>query len=309
MIAGTVEARPSAGESLPMSVPAVDGLIANWRFEPTTLAPELAAMRRRRRIAGAWFAPAHALLVPATPRRRWVLYFMYLPRGRMAAAHAFTLERLRRLDAGLCIVVASPGPDQIPSTVRTAAQALLWKHFDGYDFSAYALGLRQIALHSPGSDVLVMNDSVFGPFKDLTPLFDHAPWEMTGFTASSTLENHIQSYAFLLRSVTPGRLQHLRPALPRAVSYSRPHDVVLLQELQMARVASASMSVGSFWFSPDSRRVTDPTLVRPLELLAAGYPFLKRSLLTKHARFAERARLLEALRGQGHPEVDGASLA
>jgi hypothetical protein len=99
-------------------------------------------------------------------------------------------------------------------------------------------------------------------------------------------------------------MESLRAVLPARIAYNRPHDVVLLQELQMARIASASMSVGALWFSPDAGRVADPTLVRPFELLGAGHPFLKRSLLTKHARFQQRARVLDALRDLEHPDPD-----
>jgi hypothetical protein len=61
---------------------------------------------------------------------------------------------------------------------------------------------------------------------------------------------------------------------------SNPSHVINLHELRFARVASRSMSVGAFWYG-DAVKVQDPMLHRPIELLTAGFPFLKRSLLGK----------------------------
>ena len=115
-----------------------------------------------------------------------------------------------------------------------------------------------------------MNDSVFGPFVPLRPVLDNSRWDLTGFTASGELTNHVQSYAFCLRGVTP------------------------------ARVAARSMTVGALWYS-DATRVHNPTLVKPMELLDAGFPFLKRALLTKSSNYIERDLVLERLARHGHP--------
>jgi len=114
--------------------------------------------------------------------------------------------------------------------------ALLWKAMPGYDFSACTLALRHLrhlSHPSPGADVIVMNDSVFGPFTPLRPVLEISRWDLTGFTASNELTNHVQSYAFCLRGVTLAR---------------------------MARVAARAMMVGALWVS-DATRVLNPTLV------------------------------------------------
>jgi hypothetical protein len=55
------------------------------------------------------------------------------------------------------------------------------------------------------------------------------------------------------------------------------HDVIQVQETRFARVAARSLRVGAYWFA-EKEQVLDPTLFRPIELITAGFPFLKRSL-------------------------------
>jgi len=149
----------------------------------------------------------------------------------------------------------------------------------------------------------MMNDSSFGPFSDLTGYFDEMPWDLSGFTGSYLIENHIQSYAFLLKDVTEQRLALLSEVFPEAHSYDLMSDVVLLQELPMAKVAARAMSVGAHWYLPRSTGLIDPTLASPLELLELGHPFLKKSLFSKHARYADQPKLREVLLRRGHPDL------
>jgi lipopolysaccharide biosynthesis protein len=285
-----------------LEMPLPPDLVTDWDFTPNLgwalRARRLGARLRRRP------PPAHRVLVPAAPRRAWAVYFVFLPQGGLTAAHRYTLERLRALDAGVLVVCATPTPERVPAELRRWADALCWKALSGFDFSGYAIGLRLVADRSPGATVLVMNDSVFGPFGDLTPQLAAPRWDLSGFTASSTSENHVQSYAFFVRDVTPVRVRQLSTVLSTGYAYDRMEDVVLHQELAFAREASRHMTVGSAFYGdvrlrPDQQY--DPTLLRPFELLDAGLPFLKRSLLGKHQGFQHADRVAAELARRGHP--------
>ena len=129
----------------------------------------------------------------------------------------------------------------------------------------------------------MLNDSILGPFEDLETIMRDARWDLTAFTASSAFENHVQSFAFLLRDVTHRRLDHLSSVLSPYLTFGRFDGVVNCLETRLARVAARRMRVGALWFC-DERGREDAPLFRPLELLADGFPFLKKSLLGKHAR-------------------------
>lgn len=297
-------ATPSLNESVsPATIP---GLLRNWTFEPLPvrwtdrLRTVNRVLRHGRRM------PASTVLKQASPQARWVVYFAYVPDGELTTSQHFTLQRLSALALPVLVVCACPRNAAMLQTLRDWCDALMWKDLQGYDFSAYRLALSHLAACSPGADVLVMNDSVYGPFADLRDIFETARWSLTGFTASNQRAPHIQSYAFLLRDVRWTTMLQLAPVLLPGVAFKQFRHVIDLQETRFARVAARSMSVGAQWFG-DVRYVADPTLVRPMELLDKGFPFLKRSLLGKHQGAVEREVVLARLQALGHPLPDTGS--
>ncbi len=291
----------SGVETLPARAWAVDGLVQHWDFVPSRLSRRLWLRTSWRGITGMRLAPQHSDLKALSLQPAWLMYFIFAPGGHLNAGHEFTLARLRDMGLHLFVICAAPSPKDVPPRLLDMCDALYWKALSGYDFSAYSLGLNAIAAASPGATVLVMNDSMFGPFSDLRAFIDSARWELTAFTASSLYANHIQSYAFVVRGVEPRRLALMSRSLPRRTAFNHGFDVVFRQELMLAREAAKHMSVGAQWFSPDSHRVADPTLARPFELVEAGFPFVKRSLLGKHAQFQNPQTVRALLRRLGHP--------
>lgn len=288
--------------SCPQDKIGVDALDRDWTFRSS--APDGVTRLVRLAVArGLVAAPDWQALIPIQSRPRWIVYFVYLPDGRMTLAHRYTLDRLRAADAGLAIVCATPKVGAVPDDLRAYADALYWKALPGFDFSAYTLALHEIARSSPGADVLVLNDSTFGPFVPIDGLWSKMQWDLTGFTASGQIENHIQSYAFHLRNWNADKLRALRSIFPEHGAYDTYRDAVYGQETRFAARAAQSMSVGAFWYADDIR-ANDPTIFAALPLIEAGFPFLKKALLTKTSHVYGRAEVLEILRGKNHPVDD-----
>lgn len=270
----------------------------DWTFTPSA-PPLVARLSRLKSLLIGWRRPPeHRVLQPLVPAPRWTCYFIYAPDGRLTGAHRFTLARLRAGPGRLLVVCAVPSPEQVPAELAALTDALIWKGLSGFDFSAYALALRAVAAQSPGADLLIMNDSVLGPFTDVETLLAAAPWTLTGFTASARFENHIQSYAFHLRGVTGETVRALAPVMPEGSAYDRYRDVINLQETRIARLAARRMSVGALWYTGD---IADPSLGAAEYLLGRGFPFLKRSLVGRYAHFQDEAALRAFLTAQGHP--------
>jgi lipopolysaccharide biosynthesis protein len=226
---------------------------------------------------------------------------MFLPDGQMSAAHRYTLNRLRALPGGLLAIVATASPDLVPRELMDTCDAVYWKGESGYDFSAYARVFREVAMRSSGADLLVLNDSILGPFGDLEPVLAHSPWDLTGFTAWSAFEHHVQSYVLFCRKVTGTTVTSLRTVLPSRFAFNRFQDVVNWQETRLARVASLTMSVGALWFEPDPS-AGDPSITSGVPLVLAGFPFLKRSLFGgKLAHRADQEQVRSLLEERGHP--------
>lgn len=275
-----------------------------WNYRRDESSWRAHAGRARGLLRSLGRAPESRELKPVYPRASWSAYFIWAPDGTIDDGHRFTLARLRERDAGLLVIVASKSPEHIPSEVADIADALWWKDLPGYDFSAYAIALTEIANRSPGADVFVMNDSIFGPLFPVDPLLGASPWDLTAMTASSLFENHVQSYAFHLCKFTPARLRRLRSVFFRRWSLSHFQDVVFLQETRLARVAARNMTVGAWWWA-EQRDGLDVSLRLPFELIEAGMPFLKRSLFGKWRGVQPINKLRAVLHHYGHPITAG----
>lgn len=278
----------------------IGGLTSPWDFVPSPLAGEIRWKRALFPYIYARRRPSHSVLKPLSARDRWIVYFVFTPDGRIGAHHTFTLQRLKDLGWGLFVICATQSVSRVPAELTAYADALYWKDLPGYDFSAYTLALEALSQHSSGATVFVLNDSMFGPFTDLNKFVSASPWEFTGFTASRLNENHIQSYAFAIRNVTPDRLGDLRDVLHARKAYNDVDAVIWCQETCLARVAARSMSVGAYVYN-DGKSINDPCLHMPFEMLDAGFPFMKRSLLGKMAHFQNTERVIHYLEANGHP--------
>lgn len=280
----------------------VDGAQTYWNYVPSR--PRWAIVWRR------WSArrtrqksPAWRTIVPPAATGPWLLYFMFLPDGQMSAQHQFTLERLASEGARLMIVCTCPPGHPVLDQLRSRCDALYWKAVEGFDFSAYAIGLSELARHAPGSDVMVLNDSMLGPFAPLTPFIEQAPWRLAGLSASAMEENHLQSFALIFRGLDTGFLRAIAPVVSTEWCYNTSGPVILLQETRLARVASTQVSVGAFWYTDGSTH-PDLCLHCPEQMLEAGFPLLKRSLFGKFAQgFQDPAAMQALLRRLGHPEM------
>lgn len=281
----------------------VDGAQTLWTYRPSQPGWEIVVRRWMARLSRGAF-PRWKTLVPASARPRWLAYFVYLPDGQLTSAHRFTLDRLAAEHASLMVICACPENHPILDELRTHCDALYWKDTPGYDFSAYALGLSELARLSPGADVLFMNDSIFGPFTPLDPFIQSAPWRVTGFTANATRateENHIQSYAFVIKNLQAEVLDVAASSMSMEWAYNDIQSVILLQETRLTRMLSRQFDVGAYWCGVQ-REASDLCLFRPRELVEAGFPFLKRSLLGKFAaRFQRPEEVKGVLMSQGHP--------
>jgi hypothetical protein len=289
----SIEASHGSGHDIP-------GLERHWRYRPERM-PISNYWRFARHFAQRKPAPASAVLRAPTPQPYWYVLFIYAPKGRLTDCQRFTLSALHHQNVPLCVVAACQNEDSIPADVFDFADALYWKDLPGYDFSAYSVALHGIAENSPGADVLVMNDSVFGPFTDLRPYLYDAPWDLTGMTGTfMSRQRHIQSYAFVLKAVTKTRLSAMGGIFSPAYAFDTASATISCRELWMARQAARSMSVGAYWYG-GSDSEGDPSLSWAIDLVDAGFPFLKKSLLGKHGKFQPRGVVLDRLRRLGHP--------
>ncbi|AZL60504.1 hypothetical protein EI545_17740 [Tabrizicola piscis] len=279
--------------------------VNSWQeFVPEVTLPYL-RLRRLKVLATAArsFPASKELYFGGNAPAKWVVYFCYAPNGAPTVSHRFTVERLQSEGYGVLVVCAAPTPEHTKSFLDLTPDALIWKELRGFDFSGFSVGLSALVRRFDKIDVLVMNDSVVGPFHSLRPLLDSSPWDLTGFVTSYTIENHMISCAFYFRGFDRRMWDACRTVLFRGISFNRQGPVVFLQETRLGSVLARSHTVGSILSPSADHRNNQYLLGNPKGLLDVGFPFLKRSIFTKFASEFDADFYRDCLVSYGHPEI------
>lgn len=275
-----------------------------WDLDSDLIPSEFSALTRLKRskvfLENISTAPHYRVLKPAAGGRLWALFFAYSPSGTAFDQHDFTVRRLKEDGFKVLVVLAVERFDLFDLSKWVNVDALILKELKGYDFSGYSIGLQHLIAALGTVDVLVLNDSVFGPFTPLGGIVERCAWRITGFTSSFAVENHVQSYAFFVRDADSSALAALRTVMFAHLCLTAHNAVAYVQETRLARVGvKKGLSVGTLW-APRQRNV-DLLMAYPLEILKSGFPFLKRSTVGKFSHNFDSAEILKTLRLLGHP--------
>ena len=227
------------------------------------------------------------LLAASHSHRRVCLFAEYRREGRFSASTVHYLSEL--LSAGFVVHVAVSGDGTLDPADRATLDGIgVHAHprrNGGLDFGAW-----QDLLHAGAADgadeILLANDSVFGPFAPLSPIIR----SMAGFDAWGMVESreglpHLQSW-FVWMSGDAFR----RPAVQRVFSQPfaamRKAEIIVRGELALSAALQAEeLDWGARYRAPFRIRPSRLVATNPMHfhwrrvLLSGAVPFLKVELL------------------------------
>jgi hypothetical protein len=155
----------------------------------------LSGKRRLAPIRSEWEAPR-----PAAARhcRYLVLFAHYDAAGQVLGYVHEYLRQLRRLDADIVFVSTADRLDEAALTrLRESCCRVIVRENSGYDFGSWKTGLQRGPAPAEYEGLIITNDSVFGPARDLHPIVERMmaePCDFWGITDSYELSYHLQSY-------------------------------------------------------------------------------------------------------------------
>jgi hypothetical protein len=259
--------------------------------------PRLKNWRRRLRLA-VTFPSSEVLQDNGRQASRWAVHFCFNPHGQVLPQNDFMLRGLRQQGFAIALVAASSDRNDLSSEWKTLADVLIWKGMDGFDMSALQVGFAYLCQTRPGVEVLWVNDSVLGPFAEIPLLLEQCSPEadVIGFTSSMAVRPHFQSYAFFVRSLTTEILLNMfRDG--RSIAFNDHLSNVLVFETCLAANLCDAGFVVHVWAVPVDPR-GDLTMAQPFELIAQGFPFLKRSIIGKFSSDFDQDTVQQFLEGK-----------
>jgi lipopolysaccharide biosynthesis protein len=154
------------------------------------------------------------------------------------------------------------------------------------------------------NEVLLTNDSLLGPFDDISELISKlrkSKFDVTGITDNSQLQYHIQSYMVHLKRAALQNSNTIN-LLKSVVHLGLKNDVILKYELGLTRIAQLSgLFVGAiFPWNLITTPEKNPSLAGWQRLIELGFPFLKREAvrLGSHSDVTQMKKFIKTNYGE-----------
>jgi hypothetical protein len=154
----------------------------------------------------------------------------------------------------------------------------------GYDFGSWSVALQAIPEIELADEVLLLNDSLIGPFGKLGNILNkmnESPYSVTGLTDSIEIDYHIQSYMMHFKDGSLGETVFRN--FWRNVKHEASKDEVIRNyEIGLSRLALQNgIYIGAvFPFNLTPNRWGASSQSNLNALLNQGFPFVKAGLLT-----------------------------
>lgn len=222
-----------------------------------------------------------------------------------------TCELLRALEeVGFAVMLVSSAPGDAPlswTTPRPEGVTVLRRPNIGYDFGSWATALARIPELLSADHLLLMNDSLAGPFASPAPLFEGflaTRSRFWGLTDSLELEPHVQSYCLGFKG---GLLEHtelLRFWRGIRVEVDK-RRIIERYEIALSRLVRR-MGITPVVAFPAAEVVegpVNPSVFGWRRLIERGFPFVKRTVLDDPARWSPDEPVEDILRRRFGVEV------
>jgi hypothetical protein len=208
----------------------------------------------------------------------------WAPDPRVGRSTRELAAALLREDYTVLLVSTAEGPEPLAWIGgRPSRVTVLRRPNIGYDFGSWATALHRYPVVASSPNVLLLNDSLAGPFQpieDLLRKFHVSAADVWGLTDTSQFARHLQSYclgfkAGILREAPLARFW-------RGIRLERSRDDVIWRyEIGLSRLLDRERFVSEAAI-PYGRVVGEgqnPTIIGWRRLLDQGFPFVKRQLL------------------------------
>lgn len=252
--------------------------------------------------------------------RRLLIYVVYDRRGDVERYIPYALEHLRAHCDRILVVVNGLLTDEGRAMLEPVSDEILVRENRGYDIWGYKAGLDAMGDDLAQFDeVILANDTWFGPIGDFAPIFermdarplhfwgmtDHMRVEPNPFNDDAYLAYHLQSYWMSVRRdlFTSDEWVAYWRDLPALETYS---DAVSKHEAVFTERFVEHGFVGEVAFPTLTDKIENHAVLYAEQLIDAGCPTLKRRPFFQWPPFMDRLAVvgrwtLQAAERHGYP--------
>lgn len=222
----------------------------------------------------------------ATPRSlaRVAVIAHWSPDCRLSRSVVELTAQLANHDYAVVLVSTAPGSGALEWTGPKPDNVTVLRRSNvGYDFGSWAVALDRYPSIAGAEHVLLLNDSLAGPFRPIDHLIDHfhaSGADVWGLTDTSQFRHHLQSYCLGFKGGCLREAPLVQFWRGIRVEASR-DDVIWRNEIGLSRLLDRERYGidAAISYRRVVREGENPTILGWRPLLDIGFPFVKRQLL------------------------------
>jgi glycosyltransferase involved in cell wall biosynthesis len=233
------------------------------------------------------------------------IFITYTPDGFLRADIQHYINALTKNDLEVVLVIVSDQiRNYIPDSIVTACSTVFVRKNAGFDFGAWAHIMQALPEILNSNILYLLNDSMIGPISDiefqkLLERIANIDAEIVGLTSNNEINPHIQSY-FLAIKKKALCSNWLIQYFTDIVNLNTKDDVIFHYEVTFtARMKEKGFRCESV-IAPSIDNI-NKTILQWSELLDAGIPFVKRSLVSGEHEDKGGKLVLDALKKRNYP--------
>ena len=223
---------------------------------------------------------------------RLVIFSTFNLKGQVTANLKFYLKNLFELGSDIVLVDTSPiSLENEIESIKPYIKQYIWRENIGYDFGSWKVGLFQTKSWKDYRQIVLTNDSIYGPLHPLKPIFEsfeNSDYDIWGLTDSYEFDYHIMSYFLVFQNRVLGSASFERFWKDLSYYPTRLKKLLILEyEVGGTKYwLSKGFKVGSYVEYKKLNQIIDhkyymnPTHVYWDTIIKDhGFPFLKRDLI------------------------------
>lgn len=235
----------------------------------------------------------------------------YSPSIKQSKSTYTYLQELARAGFGVFYINVCDDPRPLEFDGELDSRIVIGRRENrGYDFGTWAVALARFPQLGNKPFVLLTNDSLAGPFTSIQPMLERACYEgradVVAATMSSQVKPHLQSYFMMFRG---GILAESALSLffSRVRVEKSKEDVVLHNELELRDVLTQLGYSYDVLFHPGQLSLAqeNPTLYRWRELFEAGWPFVKKTIISDPSTAPNGEAVAEVVKETFDTDING----
>ena len=164
-------------------------------------------------------------------------------------------------EVGLSVVLISSNMDLSKESLgiaKTMCSAVILRENRGWDFAGWALGITTLNGMYNASEIVIANDSVYGPMHPISEMFDfmnERPCDLWSVTESFEIDWHLQSY-FLVFKRSAIASDCFRRFWENVRILRTKHGVIIHYEIKLARFFCLTGSWGRLMYNTRENCIT-----------------------------------------------------